>query len=137
MEFVQEHSKEYKFSFNSRNTVFGQFLVNFSNFLGKNNFSRKFWSCNAQLYMGSYYDAKIKKKNNENANEKANDTIPNKSPDRQKNGQQDEWDNRCKDGLKDQRMDRPCFIGPFQLLPGVQKVDNIFSSELYSYMKTW
>ena len=38
--------------------------------------------------------------------EKVNDTIQRKRPDRQ----------------KDRRTDRPCFIGPFQLPPGVQKV---------------
>ena len=41
--------------------------------------------------------------------EKTNDTIPWKDPDR--------WENR----QKNRRMDRPYFMGPFQLMPGVQK----------------
>ena len=40
--------------------------------------------------------------------EKTNDKIPRKSPDRQK------------DGEKGRKMDRPYFLGPFWLLPGVQ-----------------
>ena len=40
---------------------------------------------------------------------KKNDTVPRKPPDRRK------------DGWKDGRMDRPYFIEPFQLMPGVQK----------------
>ena len=41
--------------------------------------------------------------------EKVNDTIQRKCPDRQK------------DGKMDGRMDRPYFIGPFWLPPGIQK----------------
>ena len=42
-----------------------------------------------------------------------NDTIPQKHLDRQK------------DGWKDRMMDRPYFIGPFQLLPGIQQRSNL------------
>ena len=31
-------------------------------------------------------------------------------------------ENACTEGRKDGRMDRPYFIGPFRLLPGVQKI---------------
>ena len=41
--------------------------------------------------------------------EKTNDAIPRKCPER--------W----KDGRRDGRTDTPYFIGPFLLLPGVQK----------------
>ena len=44
------------------------------------------------------------------SSEKTNDPIPRKYPDR--------W----KDGKKDGMMDRPYFIGPFWLPPGVQEV---------------
>ena len=44
--------------------------------------------------------------------EKVNDTIQRKCPDRQTEGWTELW--------KDGRTDRPYFIRPFQLLPGVQ-----------------
>ena len=50
--------------------------------------------------------------------ENVNDTIQSKCPDRQKDGQKDGQ----KDRQKERRTDRPYFIGPFRLPPGVQKV---------------
>ena len=47
--------------------------------------------------------------------EKVNDVIQRKRPDRRKDGR--------KDRRKDGRKDRTYFIGPFRLLPGVQKFD--------------
>ena len=45
--------------------------------------------------------------------EKTNDAIPRKHPDRWKDGRMD--------GRTDRRTNKPYFIGPFQLLLGVQK----------------
>ena len=36
-------------------------------------------------------------------------------------GEMEGWMERWMEGQKDRRMDRPYFIGPFQLPPGVQK----------------
>ena len=58
--------------------------------------------------------------------EKTNDKIPRKQPDRQKV--------RWKDRRRDGRMDRPYFIGPFQLL-GVQKGAHLTKVTLSSCFK--
>ena len=36
--------------------------------------------------------------------------------------QENAWTEGWMEGWKDRRMDRPYFIGPFRLLPGVQKL---------------
>ena len=53
--------------------------------------------------------------------EKVNDTIQRKQPDRRKAGLKDRQKDGLKDRQKDRRTNRPYFIGPFQLLLGVQK----------------
>ena len=50
------------FSINSKNPVFGPFLVHFPNFRGKYFFPRKMCRCHAQLDMGFEHHVKIKKK---------------------------------------------------------------------------
>ena len=59
---------------------------------------------------------------------KINDTIPRKRPDRE-DGRTKGWKDGQKDGQKDGRTDRrterPCFIGPYRLLPGVQEKANL------------
>ena len=52
--------------------------------------------------------------------EKTNDTIPRKRPDRRKDG----------------RTDRPYFIGPFRLTPGVQKIGS-FVQFLHFLPELW
>ena len=85
------------FSNKFKKPCFWPILGPFSQFLGQRKISWKIWLCHAQLHYGflaPYQNL-----------ERVNDAIQRKRLDR--------W--------KDRRMDRPYFIGPFQLLLGVQK----------------
>ena len=83
------------FPINSKNPVFGPFLAHFPVFGAK-----KIFLENPALSRTTSYGFLAPSQNLE----KVNDTIQRKRPDRRKDG----------------RTDRPCFIGPFQLPPGVQ-----------------
>ena len=81
----------------SPETMFlGQFLVIFYHFCLMGIFSKKF-ACHTQLCMGPQDHAKFRKKLMSQSQE-----------------------NLQKTGRTDGRMDKPCFIGPFRLRPGVQ-----------------
>ena len=54
--------------------------------------------------------------------EKTNEPIPRKLPDRRKD--------RRTDGRTEGRTDRPYFIGPFQLPPGIQKEQKLIKTFL-------
>ena len=116
MEFLQEHSRQYKFSLqnkfsknqwpnlsiNSKNPVFGPFSVHFPKFLGKNIFC---WKSASVKHNWIWVSSNV-----QNLKKKKNDKIPRKCLDRRMDGR--------KEGQKD--TDRPYFIGPFQLLLRVQ-----------------
>ena len=75
----------------------------FSQFWGKKNFYQKIQVCQAQLHMSFWHHAKFWKKL----------TIQ---------FQENAWtEGQMEEGWKHGRTDRPYFIGPFRLLPGVQK----------------
>ena len=83
------------FQYIKKNPVFVLFLAHFPNFSGK-----KIFLENSALSHATSYGFLASCQNLE----KTNDTIPRKRPDRRKDG----------------RTDRPYFIGPFRLTPGVQ-----------------
>ena len=79
---------------------FGPFWVRFPNFGDKKIFLEDLaLSCTTSHGILALYQS----------SEKTNDTIPRKCLD------------KIMDGWKDERTDRPYFIGPFRLLLGVQK----------------
>ena len=90
-----------KFPNKFKKPCFWPILGPFSQFWGQKKFSWKI-----QLSRTTSYGFLAPCKNLE----KVNDTIQRKCPDRQT----DRW--------KDGRANRPCFIGPFRLPPGVQLV---------------
>ena len=94
-----------KFSNKLKKPCFWPILGPFSQFLGQKKISLE----NLALLCTTSYGFLAPCQNIE----KVNDTIQTKCP------------NRQKDGWKD-RMDRPYFILPFRLLPGVQKANNWF-----------
>lgn len=99
MGFVQSNTKSNKFfafrtNLNKANDQMFQLIPKKAFWATIPIFFPKKLNCHAKLYMGSYHYAKVLKK----ITLKINENLQ-----------------------SDKRMDRPYFIGPFGLLPGVQK----------------